>query len=195
MLDTLPQMPFNFFELLLETTQQMPAIPTSSSFCWIRCNKMPTIPTSSDCWKLPQQIPTVPTVSFCWTLTNRCLQFPSSGIMLDTLPQMPAIPTSSDIMLETPQQMLTNPTSSELLLETPQQIPPIPASSELLLDSPQQMLIYSNFFGASAGHSTTNASYSNLFGYQVGKTFSGNNIGGNNIIIGTNISLGDAVAK
>ena len=63
-------------------------------------------------------------------------------------------------------------------------------SSDIMLDP-----TYSNFFGASAGHSATNASYSNLFGYQVGKTFSGNNIGGNNIIIGTNISLSDAVAN
>ena len=38
-------------------------------------------------------------------------------------------------------------------------------------------------------------SYQNLFGYQAGKSFSGNNIGSNNIIIGTNISLPDARAN
>ena len=50
----------------------------------------------------------------------------------------------------------------------------------------------SNFFGTSAGNGATNASYSNLFGYLAGKTFGGNNIGTNNIIIGTNISLPNA---
>ena len=107
---------------------------------------------------------------------------------------MPAIPTSSDIMLETPQQMPTNPTSSDIMLEPPQQMPTIPTSSELLLDASQQMPTIPTF-GQAAGYEATNAYYSNLFGYQVGKTFSGNNIGGNNIIIGTNISLGDAVAN
>jgi hypothetical protein len=48
---------------------------------------------------------------------------------------------------------------------------------------------YSNFFGQYAGNSATNASYSNLFGYYAGKSFTSNNIGSNNIIIGTNISL------
>jgi len=52
----------------------------------------------------------------------------------------------------------------------------------------------SNFLGNSAGFQATNASYSNLFGYQAGKHFSGNNIGSNNIIIGTNISLPNATA-
>lgn len=46
----------------------------------------------------------------------------------------------------------------------------------------------SNFLGDGAGLGATNASYSNLFGYHVG-LYAGNNIGSNNIIIGTNISL------
>jgi Chaperone of endosialidase len=54
---------------------------------------------------------------------------------------------------------------------------------------------HSNFFGTGAGHDATNASFSNLFGFQAGMSFSGNNIGSNNIIIGTNISLGNAVAN
>jgi fibronectin-binding autotransporter adhesin len=53
----------------------------------------------------------------------------------------------------------------------------------------------SNFFGVSAGRDTVNATYSNLFGYAVGYAFSGNNIGSNNIIIGTNISLPNAAAN
>lgn len=53
----------------------------------------------------------------------------------------------------------------------------------------------SNFFGANAGNGADNASYSNLFGYGVGQTFTGNNIGSNNIIIGTNISLPNAAAN
>jgi hypothetical protein len=47
---------------------------------------------------------------------------------------------------------------------------------------------YSNFFGMNAGYLASNASYSNLFGYNAGRN-NGNNIGSNNIIIGTNISL------
>ena len=53
----------------------------------------------------------------------------------------------------------------------------------------------SNFFGSSAGAEATDASYSNLFGYKTGMTFAGNNIGSNNIIIGTNISLPNATAN
>jgi hypothetical protein len=53
---------------------------------------------------------------------------------------------------------------------------------------------YSNFFGFQAGYKADNASYSNLFGYQVGYSFSGNNLGSNNIIIGKNISLPDGTA-
>lgn len=53
----------------------------------------------------------------------------------------------------------------------------------------------SNFFGAGAGKEATNASYSNLLGNNVGSFFTGNNIGSNNIIIGTNISLPDATAN
>ena len=47
----------------------------------------------------------------------------------------------------------------------------------------------SNFIGYQAGYSATTAINSNLIGYQAGKSFVGNNIGSNNIIIGTNISL------
>jgi hypothetical protein len=50
---------------------------------------------------------------------------------------------------------------------------------------------FSNFIGYNAGNGTTNGTYSNLFGYNVGKQFTSNNIGSNNIIIGTNISLPD----
>lgn len=58
---------------------------------------------------------------------------------------------------------------------------------------------YSNFFGWQTGTDASNASYSNLFGYHVGFNAinnggSDNNIGSNNIIIGTNISLPDATA-
>lgn len=53
----------------------------------------------------------------------------------------------------------------------------------------------SNFIGYNAGKNATNASNSNLFGYQAGETFTGNNIGANNIIIGTNISLPNARAN
>ena len=49
--------------------------------------------------------------------------------------------------------------------------------------------IESNFIGDMAGYGASNSSYSNLLGYAAGKSFSGNNIGSNNIIIGTNISL------
>ena len=48
---------------------------------------------------------------------------------------------------------------------------------------------FSNFLGYNSGYQATNASYSNLFGYNVGRNMGGNNIGSNNIIIGTNISL------
>lgn len=48
---------------------------------------------------------------------------------------------------------------------------------------------YSNFLGYFAGYFASNASYSNLFGYNAGRNFTGNNIGSNNIIIGTNLSL------
>jgi hypothetical protein len=48
----------------------------------------------------------------------------------------------------------------------------------------------SNFIGYAAGQFSSRASYSNLFGYNVGRgDISGNSIGPNNIIIGTNISL------
>lgn len=53
----------------------------------------------------------------------------------------------------------------------------------------------SNFFGNSTGANATNASYSNLFGFQVGLSWSGQNIGSNNIIIGKNISLPNATAN
>jgi hypothetical protein len=50
----------------------------------------------------------------------------------------------------------------------------------------------SNFFGTNAGFQASSASYSNLFGHYAGSSFTDNNIGSNNIIIGTNISLPDA---
>ncbi|MPL62112.1 hypothetical protein SDC9_07711 [bioreactor metagenome] len=53
----------------------------------------------------------------------------------------------------------------------------------------------SNFFGYYSGRGATNASFSNLFGFQSGMTFTGNNLGSNNIIIGTNISLPNATAN
>jgi hypothetical protein len=53
----------------------------------------------------------------------------------------------------------------------------------------------SNFIGFGAGANTTGATNSNLFGNQAGETFPGNNIGANNIIIGTNISLPNATAN
>jgi hypothetical protein len=53
----------------------------------------------------------------------------------------------------------------------------------------------SNFFGIDAGYGATNASNSNLFGEKAGRTFTGNNIGSNNIIIGTNISLPNATVN
>ncbi len=55
--------------------------------------------------------------------------------------------------------------------------------------------IGSNFIGSGAGYEASNASYSNLFGTKAGYSFSGNNIGSNNIIIGTNISLPNAAAN
>lgn len=54
---------------------------------------------------------------------------------------------------------------------------------------------YSNFFGYYSGRLATNVSYSNLFGFNTGSFFTGNNIGSNNIIIGTNISLPNATAN
>ena len=54
---------------------------------------------------------------------------------------------------------------------------------------------YSNFIGSDTGFGAINASYSNLFGFSAGKYFSGNNIGSNNIIIGTNISLPNAATN
>jgi hypothetical protein len=47
----------------------------------------------------------------------------------------------------------------------------------------------SNFIGTQAGQSVTGATYSIFIGYHVGRTFTSNNVGSNNIIIGTNISL------
>ncbi|HLP06372.1 MAG TPA: hypothetical protein VK152_13185, partial [Paludibacter sp.] len=53
----------------------------------------------------------------------------------------------------------------------------------------------SNFLGFNAGQDAANASFSNLLGYKAGRSFASNNIGSNNIIIGTNISLPDATAN
>lgn len=52
----------------------------------------------------------------------------------------------------------------------------------------------SNFIGIDAGREATNASLSNFLGYSAGKSFVGNNVGSNNIIIGTNVSLPNATA-
>lgn len=54
---------------------------------------------------------------------------------------------------------------------------------------------YSNFLGNYAGYQASNASYSTLMGYQVGKNISGTSIGSNNIIIGSNITVGDGIAN
>jgi hypothetical protein len=54
---------------------------------------------------------------------------------------------------------------------------------------------YSNFIGYQAGYGEGNASYSNLLGYQAGYGFTGDFIGSNNVIIGTNISLPNATAN
>jgi hypothetical protein len=54
---------------------------------------------------------------------------------------------------------------------------------------------YSNFIGFQAGRDTTGVTFSNLIGYYAGETFAGNNIGSNNIVIGTNISLPNATAN
>ena len=47
----------------------------------------------------------------------------------------------------------------------------------------------SNFIGLNAGANANNASSSNLIGFNAGATFTNNNIGSNNTIIGSNISL------
>jgi hypothetical protein len=54
---------------------------------------------------------------------------------------------------------------------------------------------FSTFLGASAGNGASNASFSTLIGRSAGRTFTDNNIGANNIIIGTNISLPNAAAN
>jgi hypothetical protein len=53
----------------------------------------------------------------------------------------------------------------------------------------------SNFIGQQTGFQADGASYSNLFGFAAGKTFTGNTIGTNNIIIGTNISSPNAATN
>ena len=53
----------------------------------------------------------------------------------------------------------------------------------------------SNFIGNNAGNSSTGATFSNLFGYRTGLNYSGNQLGSNNIIIGTNISLPNATTN
>jgi len=52
----------------------------------------------------------------------------------------------------------------------------------------------SNFIGVGAGNSASDSSYSNFIGYKTGPNFIANNVGNNNIIIGTNISLPNATA-
>lgn len=54
---------------------------------------------------------------------------------------------------------------------------------------------YSNFIGSYAGYQASSASYSTLIGLQAGMFFTGNNLGSNNIIIGTNISLPNTTAN
>lgn len=54
---------------------------------------------------------------------------------------------------------------------------------------------YSNFFGINAGLNATSASYSNFYGFKAGASFSGNSLGSNNIVIGSNISLPNATAN
>ena len=51
------------------------------------------------------------------------------------------------------------------------------------------------FIGYQSGFNNTSGYYNIFIGYQAGFAFSGNNIGSNNIIIGTNISLPDATAN
>ena len=53
---------------------------------------------------------------------------------------------------------------------------------------------YSNFIGRNSGYQASGSNYSNLFGFNVGRWFTSNNIGSNNIIIGTNISLPNTTA-
>jgi len=54
---------------------------------------------------------------------------------------------------------------------------------------------YSNFIGYYAGRNVQYTNYSNLIGYQAGFGVTGNKIGSNNIIIGTNISLPNATTN
>ena len=53
----------------------------------------------------------------------------------------------------------------------------------------------SNFIGQGTGNGATGATFSNLFGYRTGYSFTNNQLGSNNIIIGTNISLPNATAN
>jgi Uncharacterized conserved protein (DUF2190) len=55
--------------------------------------------------------------------------------------------------------------------------------------------LFSNFIGEHAGQDATDAQYSNIIGYYAGASFSGNNLGPNNIIIGSNISLPDGATN
>jgi hypothetical protein len=54
---------------------------------------------------------------------------------------------------------------------------------------------HANFIGDHAGNDADSASYSNFIGYYAGQSFTGNKVGANNIIIGTNISLPNATAN
>jgi hypothetical protein len=51
---------------------------------------------------------------------------------------------------------------------------------------------FANFIGWRAGEQSTGATKSNIFGYLAGSRFLGNDIGANNIIIGTNVTLPNA---
>jgi hypothetical protein len=48
---------------------------------------------------------------------------------------------------------------------------------------------FSNFIGGTAGNSASGASYCNFIGYKAGQSYTNQNVGSNNIIIGTNITL------
>jgi hypothetical protein len=53
----------------------------------------------------------------------------------------------------------------------------------------------SNFLGTGAGFNASSASNSNFLGQNAGKSFTSNDVGANNIIIGTNISLPNAATN
>ncbi len=54
---------------------------------------------------------------------------------------------------------------------------------------------YCNYFGASSGERNNGADYSNFFGFGTGLSYTGNNVGANNIIIGKYITLPNAASN